>query len=195
MKEPWRRFIAIMLFLLPPCYMAYAAPEATKDDVTTFMGIPVDGKTGDVMKQLGEKGFTVAKEYGANFLSGEYEGERVILCVASNKGRVARIGVTDAMTRGNDDIRTRFNKLVKRYAEDKNYVSFEGDNELIDETEDVDYELRTNDKVYEADFYQRPKDENASREVIEKKFVWFKICENEGYFYIVTFFDNGYNLE
>lgn len=175
--------------------MSFAATEKTKSDVTTFMGVPVDGKPEDVMKQLEEKGFLPTEEFGENFLSGEYEGESVIVCVASNKGRVARIGVTDAMTRGAEDIRTRFNELVKRYAEDEHYVAFEGDYELIDETEDVGYELRTNDKVYEADFYQRPKDENASREVIEKKFVWFRICENEDYFYIVTFFDNTYNLE
>ena len=195
MKRLWCRYVAVVLFLLSPCCVAHAAIGERDSDVTTFLGIPVDGKPEDVKKHLRGKGFVVAKEFGQNFFSGEYEGERVILCVASNKGRVARIGVTDAMTRSAEEIKKRYNALIKRYAEDENYVSFEGDNELIADNEDVDYELRTNDKVYEADFYQQPKDENASREVMEKKFVWFKICEDGGYFYIVMFFDNVYNLE
>lgn len=164
-------------------------------DVTTFMGIPVDGEPQDVEAKLIAKGFTPAEDIGTGFFYGEYEGEKVIVCVASNDGVVARIGVTDAVTRLEPEIKARFNALVKRYEADEGYVSFEGDNRLIDEKENVADELCNNGKVYEADFYQRPAAGNAERETVEKKFVWFKICENGGYFYIVTYFDNEYNRE
>lgn len=59
---------------------AYA--EAIKSDVTTFLGIPVDGTVSSMKQKLIAKGF----KQDSNMLSGQFNGHDVYLGFAANKG-------------------------------------------------------------------------------------------------------------
>lgn len=57
---------------------AYA--EAMKSDVTTFLGIPVDGTVSSMKQKLIAKGF----KQNSNMLSGQFNGQDVCLAFAAN---------------------------------------------------------------------------------------------------------------
>ena len=59
---------------------AYA--EAMKSDVTTFLGIPVDGTVSSMKQKLIAKGF----KQDSNMLSGQFNGQDVYLSIVANKG-------------------------------------------------------------------------------------------------------------
>lgn len=134
--------------------------------------------------------------------------------------------VCDVVTRSEADIKTRFNRLVSQFENNKRYVSL--DDYTLSETEDISYEMTVHNKKYEAIFYQKvdtlalkeqvrneilktyseeqlenPTEEitkeatsiamRISMDLIFKKPVWFRICENYGEYYITIFYDNEYN--
>ena len=55
----------------------------------------------------------------------------------------------------------------------------------------MDYNISINHKRYDAVFYQVSID-NPS--IDTNKVVWFKINEMDGKYYIMIFYDNGYNM-
>lgn len=60
---------------------AYA--EAIKSDMTTFLGIPVDGTASSMKQKLIAKGF----KQDSNMLSGQFNGQDVYLSIVANKGK------------------------------------------------------------------------------------------------------------
>lgn len=119
-------------------------------DVTTFLGIPVDGSKSDMREKLIAKGFTPVQ--GLDYLQGEFNGEDVILVICTNKNKVYRIMLADVIMRGESDIKNRFNALVHQFENNKNYVSV--DKYAISDDEDISYEMTTHKKKYNAVFYQ-----------------------------------------
>jgi hypothetical protein len=123
-------------------------------DVTTFLGIPIDGYKSEMTQKLISKGF-VPKKLGDNeFLDGEFNGEDVHIYIGTNNNKVYRIMLCDANTRSEADIKIRFNKLVSQFKNNKRYLSL-GDYTLS-EFEDISYEMRINKKNYDAYFLQIP---------------------------------------
>ena len=203
------------------CVAIYA-----QKDVTTFLGIPIDGFKSEMKQKLIAKGYS-PKKFGSNeFLEGEFNGVDVRLYIGTNNNKVYRIMVCDANTRSEADIKTRFNRLVSQFENNKRYVSLE--DYTLSEDEDISYEMTVHDKKYEAIFYQKvdtlflkeqvrnellktyseeqlenPAEEitkeatniamRISMDLIFKKPVWFRICENYGEYYITIFYDNEYN--
>ena len=203
------------------CIAIYA-----QKDVTTFLGIPIDGFKSEMKQKLIAKGYS-PKKFGNNeFLEGEFNGVDVRLYIGTNNNKVYRIMVCDANTRSEADIKTRFNRLVSQFENNKRYVSLE--DYTLSEDEDISYEMAVHDKKYEAIFYQKvdtlfikervrnellktyseeqlenPAEEitkeatniamRISMDLIFKKPVWFRICENYGEYYITIFYDNEYN--
>ncbi len=203
------------------CIAIYA-----QKDVTTFLGIPIDGFKSEMKQKLIAKGYS-PKKFGNNeFLEGEFNGVDVRLYIGTNNNKVYRIMVCDANTRSEADIKTRFNRLVSQFENNKRYVSLE--DYTLSEDEDISYEMAVHDKKYEAIFYQKVDTlfikervrnellktyseeqlENStekitkeatniamriSMDLIFKKPVWFRICENYGEYYITIFYDNEYN--
>lgn len=195
-------------------------------DVTTFLGIPIDGYKSEMKQKLIAKGY-IPKKLGKNeFLEGEFNGVDVRLYIGTNNNKVYRIMVCDANTQSEADIKTRFNRLVSQFENNKRYVSL--DDYTLSETEDISYEMTVHNKKYEAVFYQKvdtvalkeqvrneilktysaeqlenPTEEitkdgiriatRISMDLIFKKPVWFRICENYGEYYITIFYDNEYN--
>lgn len=219
------RLSLIIVSLLLPIIMF------AQKDVTTFLGIPVDGYKSEMRKKIIAKGFTPNKLDGTEYFEGEFNGSDVHLYIGTNNNKVYRIMLCDVKTMNEADIINRFNNLVRQFEKNKRYIS------LLDQTipsgEDISYEMLVHNKVYEAIYYQSPdydkvdtvalknqiqqavldkysqeELDNLSEEqkeevlnsaigigfdLISKKPVWFRICENYGQYYITMFYDNEYN--
>ena len=135
---------------------AYA--EAMKSDVTTFLGIPVDGTVSSMKQKLIAKGF----KQDSNVLSGQFNGHDVYLGFAANKGKVWRVGVINKTPYSEAQIRTQFNYLVGQFKNSAKYDNVEEYNPTIEESEDIDYEMSIHKKEYEANFYQKSRIEGDS---------------------------------
>ena len=127
------------------------AAVCSAQDVTKFLGIPVDGTKSAMIQKLKEKGFT----YNARLdcLEGEFNGREVTLSVVTNNNKVYRIMVMDAYGVSETDIKIRFNTLCGQFEKNERYKSFE-DNQMISENDDISYEMNVHNKVYEAIYFQ-----------------------------------------
>jgi hypothetical protein len=128
---------------------AYA--EAMKSDVTTFLGIPVDGTVSSMKQKLIAKGF----KQDSNMLSGQFNGQDVYLSIVANKGKVWRVAVVNKTPYSEAQIRTQFNYLVGQFKNSAKYDNVEEYDPTIDESEDINYEMSIRKKEYEANFYQK----------------------------------------
>ena len=147
------------------------ASFAQNKDVTTFLGIPVDGTVSSMKQKLVSKGF-VPKKVGTNeFLEGEFNGTDVHVWIVTNNNKVYRIMVADNFTVDEAQIKIRFNNLVKQFENNKRYHAF-ADYSLSDK-EDISYEMGINNKKYVAYYLQDPDFENIDAKIqtaIEEKY-------------------------
>ena len=148
-----------------------AISMSAQNDVTTFLGIPVDGFKSEMKQKLVSKGF-VPKKVGTNeFLEGEFNGTDVHVWIVTNNNKVYRIMLSDKNTVDEAQIKIRFNNLVKQFENNKRYHAF-GDYSLSDK-EDISYEMGINNKEYVAYYLQDPDFENIDAKIltaIEEKY-------------------------
>lgn len=142
MKKLLSTTVVLMLSI-----MAYA-----QQDVTRFLGIPVDGSKAEMVRKLKEKGYR--GDLTTDALVGEFNGAKVNVFVATNNNKVCRIMVADANTVDERSIQIRFNRLCKQFANNPKYLSLQ--DYTIPEDEDIAYEMTVHNKRYEALFYQQP---------------------------------------
>lgn len=135
---------------------AYA--EVLKSDMTTFLGIPVNGTVSSMKQKLIAKGF----KQDSDMLSGQFNGHDVYLSFAANKGEVWRVAVINKTPYSEAQIRLQFNNLVRQFKNSTKYANVEEYNPTIDESEDIDHEMSINHKEYEANFYQKSRIEGDS---------------------------------
>lgn len=122
-----------------------AISMSAQNDVTTFLGIPVDGFKSDMKQKLVKKGF-VPKKVGTNeFLEGEFNGTDVQVFIATNNNKVYRIMLCDAETRNETNIKIRFNNLVRQFENNKRYVSLK--KYTLSDEENISYEISVNKKT------------------------------------------------
>lgn len=145
------------LFLMTMSLLFSMAAHA-QQDVTRFLGIPVDGSKSEMIHRLKEKGFQYNQSTGA--LRGEFNGLEVDIYVVTTKNKVSRIMVADVNTVDETNIRIRFNNLCEQFADNPKYTSL-ADNCMIPEDEDISYEMLVHDKRYEAIFHQLAFDEKG----------------------------------
>ena len=144
-----------------------AISMSAQNDVTTFLGIPVDGFKSEMKQKLVSKGF-VPKKVGTNeFLEGEFNGTDVLVYIATNKKKVYRIMLCDANTQNEANIKIRFNKLVSQFENNKRYTSL--DKYTLSDEENISYEMTVNKKNYDALFYQVPNMEKVDTLALQKK--------------------------
>ena len=139
-----------------------------QNDVTKFLGIPVDGSKSAMIEKLCQKGFE--KKYysdGSVFLTGEFNGYDVIVSVVTTNNKVSRIVVADAHNIDEASIKNRFNILCSQFANNSNYIAFE--DFTIPQTEDISYEMSVHAKRYEAAFYQQSASSESELEEIFRK--------------------------
>lgn len=128
-----------------------------QEDVTQFLGVPVDGYKPEMIQKLKSKGFTI-NPHSKDILNGEFNGTDVNLIIATNNNKVCRIAVADVNAVNEGDIKIRFNNLIQQFKNNKNYLT-EPDSTIlkytISEDEDISYEISVNNKRYQALFYQK----------------------------------------
>lgn len=163
--------------------LAMSVALHAQNDVTKFLGIPVDGTKQEVMQKLREKGFTKSP-IGDDYLAGEFNGYNVLVSPVTNNNKVYRIAVLDNTLVGERDIKIRFNNLYQQFSNNSKYMPSLM-NKMLDEDENISYEITVHDKRYQASFYQDG-DYNKS--------VWFMIDKSSyGRYKIIMFYDNIYN--
>ena len=135
---------------------AYA--KAIKSDVTTFLGIPVDGTVSSMKQKLIAKGF----KQDSKMLRGKFNGQDVYLSIGANKGKIWRVAVVNIIPYSEAQIRPQYNNLVRQFKNSTKYDNMEEYDPTIDESEDISYEMSVLNKVYEAHFYQKSRIEGDS---------------------------------
>ena len=138
-----------------------------QNDVTTFLGIPVDGFKSEMRQKLIAKGFTPKKVGTNEYLEGEFNGTDVHIYIATNNNKVYRIMVCDANTQDEANIKIRFNKLVNQFENNKRYTAL--DQYTISDTEDISYEMLVHKKNFDALFYQNPDMEKVDTLALQYK--------------------------
>lgn len=128
-----------------------------QNDVTKFLGFPVDGTKASMIKNLKSKGFKLKTVGGNDVLMGRFNGNDVYVFISTENGKVSRIMVSDVNTMSETDIRIRFNRLCSQFKDNGKYLSL--DDYTIPENEDISYEMAVRNKRYEAIFYQLPEEE------------------------------------
>ena len=115
-----------------------------KKDVTKFMGIPVDGTKSEMIQKLEQKGFRVVSD---NLLEGEFNGD-VMLLIDTYKGKVSNVVVIMGDVTGYNEslAKIAFNSLSQQFERSLKYVTFKS--HLIEEDEDISYEMLVNSKRY-----------------------------------------------
>lgn len=134
--------------------LAYSLSTWAQEDVTRFLGIPVDGTKREMIKKLKAKGFE-PHPTEKDCLIGEFNGENVMLFIQTQNNKVWRIAISDVNFRDAVNIKLRFNELCRQFLKNKKYLSLLSENELmIPDDEDIAYNMLVNKKRYEAAFLQ-----------------------------------------
>lgn len=125
-----------------------------QNDVTKFLGIPVDGSKSEMIQKLKAKGFQYDSELDC--LKGEFNGRDSYISVVTNNDKVYRIMVRDAMASDETSIRIRFNALCRQFENNKKYQSVSSESYIIPEDEDIAYNISIKNKRYQASYFQVP---------------------------------------
>ena len=110
--------IAYILLL----YILFPLWGIAQNDVTQFLGIPIDGTKSEMIYKLKSKGFTVDKDYN-DILNGEFNGRNVNIHFGTNNNKVYRIMVSDVSLSDEASIKIRFNNLIRQFHNSKKYRS------------------------------------------------------------------------
>ena len=206
-----KKLLSITMLLISSLFI-YA-----QQDVTKFLGIPVDGSKSEMIQKLKAKGYT-SSPLDKDVLVGEFNGADVNIHVVTNNNKVYRIMICDV-----NNIDERFNRLCEQFVNNSKYSSLPLEEYMIPDDEDISYEITVHKKRYEAVFYQKtdetfmakqieaafpqytkeqlanPSEElraeivNFVTQYISKKAVWFMINERLGKYCITMYYDNEYN--
>lgn len=160
-----KKILSIMMMLVLSAAL-YAQKEVTK-----FLDIPVDGTKAAMIQKLKAKGFTPSLRE-KDMLVGTFNGAKVNVYIVTNKGKVCRIMVCDANTMNETDIRIRFNTLCRQFNENKKYISASSSDYILQDGEDISYEMRVKNQRYEAAYWQLPAgtDKNSLPEKVWSSF-------------------------
>ena len=153
----------------------------------SFKGIPVDGNVPEMMNQLRKIGFKdLDQEYSIEgytlpVLEGYFNGKQVHVLLNAYNGKVYRITVCDANTVSEAQIIINYNRLFDQFIENPKYTLDHG--EKINADEDVSYNMKIRNYVYEASFIQN----------MQNNSVWFRIVEVNSKYYIGIIYENLLN--
>lgn len=166
-----KKFITIMTFM-----MILSVPLFAQNTIK-FLGIPIDGTKQQMITALKSKGFEY--NYGQDYAFGEFNGTDVYIFIQTVNNVVWRLLIADQSGCSEKDIKIRFNRLFRQFLDNGKYYSPEGN--IIDEDEDISYEMIVRDKRYEASFLLRDGTPG---------FVWYTIVEQSGKFHIAMYYEN-----
>ena len=173
-----KKILSVLLLLLLSISI-YA-----QQNVTKFLGIPVDGSKAAMIQKLKEKGFTYNTT--TDFLEGVFNGEEVYILIQTNKNKVWRIAVGNKTGQDEGQIKIRYNKLFQQFEDNSKYTISETSHKLSD-SENISYEISVNNKQYAAIFFQLP------YEGAQNRIVWFTITKDYGEYNIAIYYENDRN--
>lgn len=212
-----KKLLSITMLLISSLFI-YA-----QQDVTKFLGIPVDGSKSEMIQKLKAKGYT-SSPLDKDVLVGEFNGADVNIHVVTNNNKVYRIMICDVNNIDERAIQIRFNRLCEQFVNNSKYSSLPLEEYMIPDDEDISYEITVHKKRYEAVFYQKtdetfmakqieaafpqytkeqlanPSEElraeivNFVTQYISKKAVWFMINERLGKYCITMYYDNVFRI-
>ena len=171
--------ILLSLTLLMLSVAMYAQNEVTK-----FLGIPIDGTKTDMIQKITAKGFSYNAQ--KDCLEGIFNGENVYIYILTNKSKVWRIAVTDKIDFDEGQIKIRFNNLCQQFDDNPKYYSLKGTQKLSD-NDNISYEMTIDNKQIQAVYYQLPHEGALNRTV------WFTIGKVYGEYHISIFYENNKN--
>ena len=145
------RKIILLTFLF-----IYSISLIARNDITKFLGIPIDGTKSEMIKKLKEKGFKVSIQ-DRDALKGEFNGEDVKLYIVTDNNKVWRICVFDELTRDEEQIKIRYNKLCSQFENNEKYLAglLNDTTYIITDDEDISYNITVNKKKYNATYFQK----------------------------------------
>ena len=173
----------LLLLLLVTSTSVFAQKEVTK-----FLGIPVDGYKSEMIQKLKAKGYNYNST--RDCLEGEFNGRDVEIGVVTNNNKVYRIAIIDKAYSNESNIKIRFNTLCNQFENNSKY--FGSRDQKISENDDISYEIRVNNKRYQASYYQINVDDSSIEDAFNRQ-VWFMIYDTYGRYQILMFYDNLYN--
>ena len=187
-----KRLLTIVFFLF------FSVVCFAQNNVTQFLGIPIDGTKSAVIQKIKEKGYTY--DAANDVLEGEFNGQQVLIAVVTENNKVYRICVIEKNETSESQIKNRFNILCHQFENNKKYLPAK-EHQEISESEDISYEMLVHKKEYQAAFYQVGNEGITSYfdksedeiEQLSKKIVWFTISERYGKYSIVIYYDNDNN--
>lgn len=135
--------------------LLFSVSVFAQEDVTKFLGIPVDGFKPVMIRKLKAKGYT-EHSYKPDVLVGEFNGRDVEVSVVTNNNKVYRIFVQDAYTVDEYNIKIRYNTLCEQFENNKRYISMAVEGQSIPDDEDISDQMLYEDKRYEALYFQVP---------------------------------------
>lgn len=140
-----------LLILFVCAFSLYA-----QKDVTTFLGIPVDGSYANMKRQIVAKGFKPMGTGENEYLKGTFNGKDVSVYIVTNRDKVCRIMVSENGRCSESQIKINFNRLVKEFENSGRYIAASFESQEILDSEDIDYEMLVHSKSYDAAFMQAP---------------------------------------
>jgi len=169
-----KKFITIMTFM-----MILSVPLFAQNTIK-FLGIPIDGTKQQMITALESKGFEYNYKYDT--LWGEFNGTDVEILIQTINNEVWRLTICDQRGTTEENIKIRFNILFRQFLDNGKYYLSDGN--IIDEDEDISYEMIVRDKRYEASFILKDGTPGL---------VWYMILEQSGEYYIGMFYENTDN--
>ena len=152
---------------------------AQNDNTIKFLGIPVDGNKKEMISKLQAKGYEY--DSSSDALTGEFNGNNVIISVQTVNNRVWRIAIIDENINSDvPNIRIRYNRLFEQLSNNGKYEVANGS--TLGEKEDISYEMTVHDKRYDAAFAFKDKSIHG--------IVWYMIVKQYGKYGIVMFYEN-----
>ncbi len=141
-----------MVVLLSVCVQA-------QNDVTRFLGIPVDGTKSAMIQKLIEK--------GTDILKGEFNGREVDIQVVTHNAKVWRICVWFCRPETKKSLNSNYNDLCRQFNKNEKYIRAYLHDYVLSEEEDVDNNYTL--KNYQAVYYQQPQNDSLRQDFLDMK--------------------------
>ena len=140
------RKLTIIILLAALSLTAFA--QDSSEGMLKFLGIPIDGPKTQLVEKIKAKGF----RYNSykDCLTGQFNGRDVDVYVVDNHNKAYRVFVAFPYTT-EYDIRSDFNHLLAQFLRNDKYVPVD-DYKMIDQKEDISYEMLVNNRRYSASF-------------------------------------------
>lgn len=163
-----------------------AASLSAQGNITSFLGIPVNGTKAEVTQKLIEQGAVKVKD---GLLISGIDQMAFLIRIKTHKGKVYRISLID--TKGTKDVKTaldRYNSLIDSYRGNTcGYTEYEH-NSFVIFNDEATAERHIHEGDYYAEFFQV-----ADPQLYNRK-VGFTITDEFGDYRIERIYDNIYNM-